>query len=136
TGSLVYCVLTVIAAVRYRKSGPGIPACVPIIPISILKPLSGVDDGLEANLVTFFEQDYPNFELLFAVRSPTDAAIGIVERLRARYPNVPSQLLVTGEPPYPNAKVYSLDRMLRAAKHDLLVMADSDIRVTPQMLST
>ena len=58
----------------------------------------------------------------------------MAERLRARYPDVPSRLIVTGEPPYPNAKVYSLDRMLAAARHDLLVMSDSDIRVTPEML--
>ena len=60
----------------------------------------------------------------------------MVERLQAQYPAVPSRLIVTGEPPYPNAKVYSLDRMLEAARHDLVVMADSDIRVTPDMLST
>jgi ceramide glucosyltransferase len=134
TGSCVYCVLTVIAAVRYRAVRP-VPAAAPP-PISILKPLAGIDDGLEENLVTFFEQDYADFEILFAVRNPDDPAIGVVERLRARYPRIPSQLIVTGEPPYPNAKVYSLDLMLAAARHDLLVMADSDIRVTPTLLST
>ena len=53
-------------------------------PISVLKPLAGVDDGLEENLRTFFEQQYPRFEILFAVRSPKDPAIAVVERLRAR----------------------------------------------------
>ena len=105
-------------------------------PISILKPLAGIDDGLEENLRTFFEQEYADFEILFAVRSEDDPAIAVAERLRARYPGVPSRLIVTGEPPYPNAKVYSLDRMLAAARHDLLVMSDSDIRVTPDMLAT
>ena len=132
-GSLVYCVLTIVAAVRYRAVRPA-PLRV-AAPISILKPLAGIDDGLEENLRTFFEQEYPEFEILFAVRNPGDAAIAVVERLRARYPGVPSRLIVTGEPPYPNAKVYSLDRMLAAARHDLLVMADSDIRVTPEMLT-
>ena len=133
-GSLVYCVLTILAAVRYRAVRP--PELRGATPISVLKPLAGLDDGLEANLRTFFEQSYPRFELLFAVRSPDDPAIAVVERLRTRYPGVPSRLIVVGEPPYPNAKVYSLDRMLAAAEHDLLVMADSDIRVTPDMLST
>ena len=105
-------------------------------PISVLKPLAGVDDGLEENLRSFFEQEYPDFEILFAVRNPDDPAIAVAERLRARYPRMPSRLIVTGEPPYPNAKVYSLDRMLAAARHDLLVMSDSDIRVTPDMLAT
>ena len=133
-GSLVYCVLTIVAAARYRAVRP--PELRAAAPISVLKPLAGLDDGLEANLRTFFEQSYPRFELLFAVRSPDDPAIAVVERLRTRYPGVPSRLIVVGEPPYPNAKVYSLDRMLAAAEHDLLVMADSDIRVTPDMLST
>jgi ceramide glucosyltransferase len=134
TGSLVYCVLTIVAAVRYRAVRP--PQLHTAAGISILKPLAGVDDGLEENLRSFFEQDYPSFEILFAVRSPGDAAIAVVERLRSRYPAIPSSLIVTGEPPYPNAKVYSLDRMLARARHNLLVMADSDIRVTPEMLST
>ena len=131
-GSMVYCVLIVIAAVRYRGVGPRKPDALP--PISILKPLAGVDDGLEINLRTFFEQRYPEFEILFAVRSPDDPAIVIVERLRAAYPHVRCTTLVTGEPPYPNAKVFSLDRMFSAAQHDLLVMSDSDVRVMPGFL--
>ncbi len=133
TGSLVYCLLTIAAAVRYSAVRP--PELHATPPISVLKPLAGAEDGLEENLRTFFEQNYPYFELLFAVRSPEDPAIAIVERLRARYRGIPARLIVTGEPPYPNAKVYSLDRMLAAASHDLVVMADSDIRVTPDMLS-
>ena len=134
TGSLVYCVLTIIAAIRYRAVRP--PELRAPMPISVLKPLAGVDDGLEENLRSFFEQDYSEFEILFAVRKPDDPAIAVAERLCARYPAVPSRLIVTGEPPYANAKVYSLDLMLGAARHDLLVMADSDIRVTRDMLKT
>jgi len=129
----VYCVLTIIAAIRYCTVRP--PDLREPAPISVLKPLAGVDDGLESNLRTFFEQDYPAFEILFAVRSDSDPAIKVVESLRAQYPGVPSRLIVTGEPPYPNAKVYSLDRMLTAARHDLIVMSDSDIRVTRDMLA-
>ncbi|HEV3330577.1 MAG TPA: bacteriohopanetetrol glucosamine biosynthesis glycosyltransferase HpnI [Bryobacteraceae bacterium] len=133
-GSLVFCALTLIAAARYISVRPTEPADLP--PISILKPLSGVDLGLEDNLRTFFQQKYPDYEILFAVRSPDDPAIAVVERVRAAFSNVPSRLIVTGEPPYPNAKVFSLDRMLAAARHDLLVMADSDVRVTETLLST
>ena len=104
--------------------------------MSILKPLSGDDLGLEENLRTFFEQNYPCFEILFAVRSRDDSATAVAERLRAAFPAVPSRLLVTGEPSYPNAKVFSLDRMLAEASCELLVMADSDVRVTPDLLST
>jgi ceramide glucosyltransferase len=99
-----------------------------------LKPLAGLDEGLEANLRTFFTQDYPNFEILFAVRSEEDPAVAVVSRLRAEFSRVPSQLIITGEPPYPNAKVYSLDKMMAAARNDLLVMSDSDMRVDNKML--
>jgi ceramide glucosyltransferase len=131
-GALVYQVLTVVAAMRYRGVRPSRLGVAPAI--SILKPLAGAEEGLEANLRSFFEQRYPAFEILFAVRSGADPAIPVVEGLQARYPNVPSRLIVTGEPPYANAKVYSLDLMLEAASHDLVVMADSDIRVMPDML--
>lgn len=131
-GSLVFCVLVIVAARRYLAVRP--PGLVLAAPISVLKPLAGADEGLEENLRSFFTQEYSEFEILFAVRSADDPAAGVVERLRAESPRVPSRLIVTGEPPYPNAKVFSLDRMLAAARHDLLVMSDSDIRVAPDML--
>lgn len=132
-GSTAYCVLTALAAIRYRAVRPRRSVFAP--PVSLLKPLAGVDDGLEQNLRTFFEQQYASYEILFAVRSPKDPAIPLVERLRAEYPHVPSRLLVTGEPPYANAKVFSLHTMLNEARHDLIVMSDSDTRVTSEMLS-
>jgi ceramide glucosyltransferase len=134
TGSLVYCILAVVAAGKYRAARP--PSLETAVPISVLKPLAGLDDGLEENLRSFFEQDYPYFEILFAVRSPQDPALEVVERLRAAHPTIPSQTIVTGESLYSNAKVYSLDHMLAASRYDLLVMADSDVCVTPTMLST
>jgi len=133
-GALVYSLLSILAALRYLAVRPA--AFAQPVPISILKPLSGLDLGLESNLRTFFEQDYPCFELLFAVRDADDPVIAVIERLQREYPDVASRLLVTGEPPYSNAKVYNLDRMLTIAEHDLIVMSDSDIRVTPGMLRT
>jgi ceramide glucosyltransferase len=133
-GSIVYSLLSMVAAARYLSVRP--PALASPEPISILKPLAGLDLDLESNLRTFFEQDYPAFEILFAVKDMSDPAAQVVEKLRKEYPEVPSQLLVTGEPPYPNAKVFSLDRMMAVAAHDLLVMSDSDIRVTPDLLRT
>jgi ceramide glucosyltransferase len=131
-GSIVYSLLTILAAQRYIAVRPARSRS--IEPISILKPLAGLDLGLESNLRTFFEQEYPAFEILFSVREANDAAVAVVTRLQNEYPRVRSRLLVTGEPPYPNAKVYSLQLMLQAASHDLVVMSDSDIRVTPQLL--
>ena len=133
-GALVYTALAVVAAFRYLAVQP--PPLVNAEPISILKPLAGLDLGLESNLRTFFEQDYPTFEILFAVREASDPAVAVVEKLREEYSKIPSRLIITGEPPYPNAKVYSLDKMMAVAAHDLLVMSDSDIRVTPSLLQT
>src|SRR6202047_1359798 len=124
-GALVYSGLTGIAALRYL--GVKQPELNFTEPISILKPLAGLDVDLESNLRTFFEQDYPSFEILFAVRSGSDPAVQVVSRLQHEYSKIPSRLVITGEPPYPNAKVFSLERMMAAAGNDLLVMSDSDI---------
>ncbi len=136
-GSLAYCVLVIVAAWSYR-SLPGGRGSVnsQLAPISVLKPLAGVDEGLEENLRSFFEQDYAEFEMLFAVRAADDPAVKIVEALHAEFPARPSHLIVTGEPPYPNAKVFSMHRMLAEARYDLLVMSDSDIGVAPGFLES
>jgi len=130
-GGLVYLCLAWISAGRVSGEvgvGEGLA-------ISVLKPLAGADLGLAENLRSFFEQQYAGpWEILFAVRTAADAAVPIVEKLRAEYPHVASRLLFVGEPPYANAKVWSLDRMLAEARYDLLVMADSDIRVGPDLL--
>jgi ceramide glucosyltransferase len=133
-GALVYSFLSVAAAMRYLSVRP--PKLDAPEPISILKPLAGLDLGLESNLRTFFEQDYPAFEILFAVRDRSDPAAAAVEKLQLEYPEVQARLLVAGDPPYPNAKVHSLDQMLAAAANDLVVMSDSDTRVTPSLLRT
>jgi ceramide glucosyltransferase len=133
-GAIIYSLLQIMAAMRYLASRP--PALLSNEPISVLKPLAGLDIDLESNLRTFFEQDYPAFEILFAVRNESDPAVAVVTRLQREYPGVPSRLVITGEPPYPNAKVFSLDRMLAAAANDLVVMSDSDIRVPRTLLRT
>ena len=135
-GSIVYCGLALVAAAKYLATRRHAPSASPAEGVSILKPLSGLDLGLEGNLRTFFEQDYPDFEILFAVRRDDDPAIAVVRKLQSEYPQVSSRLFVTGEPPYPNAKVFSLHTMMQQAAHDLCVMSDSDIRVTSSLLQT
>jgi ceramide glucosyltransferase len=133
-GSAIYSLLSIFAALRFLSTRRPAPSAVE--PISILKPLAGLDPGLESNLRTCFEQDYPAFEILFAVRDEDDPSVAVVERLRREYPHVRTRLLITGEPPYANAKVFSLDRMMAAASNDLLVMSDSDIRTGRNLLRT
>lgn len=131
-GAVVYSLLSVLAAWRYASVRPKPAIQTP--PISILKPLAGLDQGLEANLRTFFEQDYPVFEILFAVRENDDPSVTVVEKLQAEYPGVHARLLITGEPSYSNAKVFSLQKMLAAAANDLVVMSDSDTSAAPDLL--
>lgn len=131
-GSLVFTLLAIEAARRYLSVQP--PHTGPHQSISILKPLAGHDEGLEENLRSFFAQDYPAFEILMAVSTEDDAALPIARRLAAEFPHIPTRIVITGEPPYPNRKVASIHAMAQQAAHDLLVMSDSDIRVTPDML--
>ncbi len=115
TGSAVYCVLTILAALRYRAVRP--PQLRQAPPISVLERLAGIDDGLGAEpSAPSSRKIIQRFEILFAVRSPEDPAVALVERLCARTSgHSHAALILTGEPPYPNAKVFSLDRMLAAA---------------------
>ena len=134
-GTVVYCFLILVAVYRYL-SVP-LPSGTERPPISILKPLKGVDLDLEANLRSAFEQDYKgDWEILFALADASDPATEIVAKLQDEFPRVHSRLLIVGEPAYANAKVWSLEKLCTAAAHDLVVMSDSDIRVTPAMLST
>jgi ceramide glucosyltransferase len=104
-------------------------------PLSLLKPLHGDEPGLEPHLATFFEQDYPVYEILFCARSPQDAGLATARRVAARYPHIPVKFLSTGgEPDYINAKVASLEKMEAVAAHDIFVISDSDVRVTPGYL--
>ena len=103
-------------------------------PLTLLKPLHGSEPHLEEHLATFFEQDYPEYEILFCARTSDDAGLAIARRVAARYPQIPAKFFSTGEPPYINAKVRSMELMEEAAAHDILVISDSDVRVTPNYL--
>jgi ceramide glucosyltransferase len=104
-------------------------------PLSLLKPVHGAEPGLEAHLVTFFEQDYPRYEILFCARSADDAGLETARRVAARYPQIAAKFLTTGgQPDYINAKVASMERMEAEAAYEILVVSDSDVRVTPDYL--
>jgi ceramide glucosyltransferase len=103
-------------------------------PLTLLKPLAGAEPDLETHLASFFEQDYPEFEILFCARQSDDEGLEIARRVAARYPQISAKFMATGEPPYINAKVASMELMETAAAHDILVISDSDVRVTPDYL--
>ncbi len=134
TGSLVYCVLILLATRRFLHTRLPVSGNQPAV--SILKPLCGHDDGLEENLRSFFEQDYREFEVLFAVHREDDPAAALAEKIMNEYSGrVKARLVVTGESPIPNAKAFSLNRLVREASHEVLVMSDSDVRVNPGLLA-
>ena len=132
-GSWVYCVLTAIAARRYLSVSP--PALKARPPISVLKPLCGEDDRLEENLRSFFTQDYPDYEILFAVHQLDDPAVAVVDRVSREFPHGPKvSLIETGDPTVPNAKAHNLGRLIARAQHSILLMSDSDVYVPPDLL--
>ena len=103
--------------------------------LTLLKPLHGADPGLESYLETFFIQDYPAYDILFCARTANDEGLETARRVAARHPHIPAQFLSTGgQPDFINAKVASMERMEAHAAHAILVISDSDVRVTPDYL--
>jgi ceramide glucosyltransferase len=104
--------------------------------VSVLKPLCGIEPRLYENLVTFCEQAHPCVQLLFGVSSPVDPAIGVVRRLQAAYPRCDIELVIDSRVHGSNLKVSNLINMAQRARHDVIVLADSDIAVEPDYLDT
>ncbi|MEI9979211.1 MAG: glycosyltransferase [Edaphobacter sp.] len=136
--STIYCLMVIAAAVRFglrkrredRESATFLPA------VSVLKPLHGMEPGLERNIESFFEQDYPEFELLFCARHSTDAGLQLAQRVGERYRHVDAHYVTCGEPTaeFHNAKVYSLAKLDTVAKHGLYITSDADVRVKKDYL--
>ncbi len=117
-------------ALRQLEARPGFKP-----PLTLLKPVHGDEPGLEAHLATFFEQDYPEYEILFCARSDNDTGLKTARRVAGRFPQIPARFFSTGgEPDYINAKVASMEKMEAEAVYDILVVSDSDVRVTPDYL--
>jgi ceramide glucosyltransferase len=104
-------------------------------PVTILKPLCGAEPGLYENLRSFCEQHYPEFQIVFGVRDPRDPALGVVKRLQAEFPALRIDMVVDPRQHGSNRKVSNLINMMAAARHDTLLMADSDAQVAPDYLA-
>ncbi len=104
-------------------------------PMTVLKPLHGDEALLEQALATFCGQDYPAMQLVFGVQRATDPAIAVVERLRLRFPSLDMALVVDPTRHGENRKIDNLINMLPFARHDVLVMSDSDMHVAPDYLT-
>src|ERR1700742_3775500 len=136
--SSIYCLMVIAAAARFgmRKRREDRAATTFLPPVSVLKPLHGMEPGLERNIESFFEQEYPEFELLFCAREETDEGLQLAQRVGVRYPLVNARYVICGEPTpnFHNAKVYSLAKLDSVAKHEWFITSDADVRVTKDYL--
>lgn len=128
----IYWLLALVAVRRhFRRRAP--PAPRPLPAASLLKPVRGLDADARECLESFFRLDYPAFEIVFAVSDPGDPVLPLLAELRAAHPEVPSRLVVAPAPG-PNRKACLLEAAARAARHDVLVATDGDMRVDPAWL--
>ena len=122
-----------IAALRFARRPMVLPGERP--PVSVLKPLHGAEPGLHENLRSFIGQDYREMQIVFGVRHGADAALPVARELIGTHPEEDIALVVNARATGSNLKVANLENMLPAAKHDILVMADSDMRVERDYLA-
>ena len=122
----------VVAVRRFAARPP--PPSTAFPPVTVLKPLHGDEPLLAEALATFCAQDYPVFQIVFGVAHAQDPAVAAVAALRERFPETEITLVVCGEQHGSNRKVSNLINMARVARHDLLVIADSDLHVAPDYL--
>lgn len=137
--STIVLILSIVGAVKFRRDarrdreafarlGNDLP------PISVLKPVHGNEARLKENIESFFRQDYPRFEILFAADEADDPALPVIREICARYPDIPTRIMVTGKPLWPNAPNYCFHHLSAVAAHDILATSDSDVEVGPGYL--
>jgi ceramide glucosyltransferase len=131
--------LAIVGAVRFRRNARQErkafeKICADLPPVSVLKPVHGNEALLKENLESFFNQRYPRYEILFAADESDDQALPVIREICARYPHIPTRILVTGPPPWPNAQNYCFHRMVEVAEYDIFVTSDSDVEVEPDYL--
>ncbi len=137
--SSIYCGMVLAAAARFglrkRREQSAVADFLPAV--SMLKPLHGTEPGMERNIASFFEQEYPGeWELLFCARFDTDEGLKLARAVGQRYPQVDARYVTCGEPTpkFHNAKVYSLAKMDSVAKNEWYVTSDADVRVEKDYL--
>ena len=103
-------------------------------PITILRPACGIENHIEATLASAYRIDYPDFEIVFCVASAADPIVPVIERLMAAHPDIPSRLLTGDDRISINPKLNNLVKGWKAAAHDWIVMADSNVLMPPDYL--
>ena len=131
-----YAVLAVALTGRLlRRTAPALPD--PLPAVTVLKPLYGNEAGLEAALASVLSQDYPApVQIVFGLHSADDPAQAVVARLRAHFPGRDIAVVTDPRSHGENAKISNVINMMEEARHDILVLADSDIAVPPDYLKS
>jgi len=138
--SSIYLFLVLAAVLRFRQVSRTARQQIAFVPadslpfVALLKPVHGMEPRLRQNLESFFQQDYPNYEIVFGARSPENSAVAVVEELRKQFPQVKSRVIFSGHPSWPNAKVFSLDKMISTSSGEFFVITDSDVKVGSDFL--
>ena len=130
------CLWSAAAFIRRRKAGEGARPTLPLSlpPVSILKPLKGTDPDIYESFRSHCLQDYPEYEIVFAVSDPDDPAVESVQRLQQEFPLRTIRLVVASEKLGANVKVSNLEQMAPTASYEYLLVNDSDIRVEADYL--
>ncbi|MDB5909094.1 MAG: hypothetical protein JWP34_3208 [Massilia sp.] len=131
--AVLYALVALLCRARTYRIGASVQSAL-APPVTVLKPLCGMEPRLEANLATLCEQTCPVYQVLLGVRDPDDPAIAVVRRLQQRYPALDIHLIVDARVHGSNFKVSNLINMAGAVRYPWLVIADSDIAVLPDYL--
>lgn len=132
-GPFAYYVLAITAARRFFRNRPPVQKDF-TPPVSVLKPVRGLDREAYENYASFCRQEYPEFEIIFGVTEGTDPAVPVIEKLIRDFPHCKIRLLIGAEPLGTGDKVNKLCRMVREAQYEIQIISDSDIRVAPGYL--
>ncbi|MGA6980760.1 MAG: bacteriohopanetetrol glucosamine biosynthesis glycosyltransferase HpnI [Candidatus Sulfotelmatobacter sp.] len=128
------CLWSAARFLRERQAASPAQASSAFPPVSILKPLKGIDPEIYESFRSHCVQDYPEYEIIFGVSDPNDPAIESVKMLQKEFPQLAIHLLVCQEILGTNVKVSNLSQMVNIARFDHLIVNDSDIRVQPDYL--
>jgi ceramide glucosyltransferase len=125
---------TILSRARFGRGSKSQTKSSELPPISILKPLKGLDEGIKRNLESFFRLEYPKFELLFSVSEESDPVVPLVRELFLKYPNVKASLIVGAVNIGLNPKVNNLVRSYEASSYEAVLISDSNTRVDKDFL--
>ena len=130
----LFCLWSAHSFSREQNAGTSAHAIESLPPVSILKPLKGIDPEIYKSFRSHCLQDYPEYEIIFGVSDPNDDAVASVRQLQQEFPQRAIRLVVCPEKLGANVKVGNLEQMLQTARCEYLLVNDSDIRVEPDYL--